>query len=131
MMAWSVFRGKCHSARQDTRIHTIGSLKLYLDVQAIKSFVDWVTFRAVFRRDVPIAAACCRVGDSRKFGISASAEYSSCCVSFLFLFLKKMNHETTTLISLKEAMKRWRRAPGREQVPSTVLRRWGLNNEQN
>ncbi|XP_031220537.1 single-pass membrane and coiled-coil domain-containing protein 1 isoform X3 [Mastomys coucha] len=47
------------------------------------------------------------VAEWKKIGISASTECSSCCVLFPFLFLKKMNHETTTLISLKEAMKRF------------------------
>lgn len=58
-MARSVFKGKRHSALQDTCVHTIGSLKLYLDVQAIKSFMYLVTFQAEFRLDIPIAAACC------------------------------------------------------------------------
>ncbi|XP_031220536.1 single-pass membrane and coiled-coil domain-containing protein 1 isoform X2 [Mastomys coucha] len=37
------------------------------------------------------------VAEWKKIGISASTECSSCCVLFPFLFLKKMNHETTTL----------------------------------
>ncbi|XP_040606863.1 single-pass membrane and coiled-coil domain-containing protein 1 [Mesocricetus auratus] len=42
----------------------------------------------------------------QKIRIATSILFSSCFVLFLFLFLKKMNHETTTLISLKEAMTR-------------------------
>ena len=57
--ACSVVKGKCHSALQDTCVHTIGSVKLYLDVQAIKSFMYLVTFQAEFRLHIPIAAACC------------------------------------------------------------------------
>lgn len=111
----SFFKGKHYSAFQDTCVHTISSLKLYLDVQAIKSFLYWVTFQAEFRSNTQAGAACCRVEDSRKPWIQTS-------IGFLFLFgffsfcLKKMNNETEALISLKDAMKRLLRATGREQA---------------
>lgn len=58
------------------------------------------------------AAACCWVEDSRK----PSIRFLFSLFCFLSFCLKKMNNETTTLISLKEAMKRLLRATGREQT---------------
>lgn len=112
----SFFKGKYYSASQDTCVHTISSLKLYLDVQAIKSFLYWVTFQAEFRSNTHTAAACCWVDSSRKPWIQTSVGLLFCLFCFFSFCLKKMNNETTTLISLKEAMKRLLRATGREQA---------------
>ena len=112
----SFFKGKYYSASQDTCVHTISSLKLYLDVQAIKSFLYWVTFQAEFRSNTYTAAACCWVDSSRKPWIQTSVGLLFCLFCFFSFCLKKMNNETTTLISLKEAMKRLLRVTGREQA---------------
>lgn len=116
MFYGSFFKGKYYSAFQDTCVHRISSLKLYLDVEAIKSFLYWVTFQAEFRSNTHPGAACCWVEDSRKPGIQTSIGFLFCLFYFLLFCLKKMNNETTTLVSLKEAMKRLRRAIGREQA---------------
>lgn len=111
----SFFKGKYYSAFQDTLLHTISTLKLYLDVQAIKSFLYWVTFQAEFRSNTHASAACCWVEDSRKPWIRISIGFLICLFYFLLFYLEKMSNETT-LISLKEAMKRLLRATGREQA---------------
>lgn len=119
-----IFKGKHYSASQDTCVHMIISLKLYLDVQVIKSFLYWVTFQAEFRSNTRTGAACCWVEDSRKSWTQTSIGFLF-CFCFLSFCLKKMNNETTTLISLKETMKRLLRDTGREQVyKPSLLGRW-------
>lgn len=108
IMARSVFKGKCHSVLQDTCIHTIDSLKLYLDVQAIKSFMYLVTFQAEFRLDIPIAA-CCWVGNSRKSRISTSLGFSSC-----FLYFKEDEPWNHSPDILEEGNEKVAWVPGRD-----------------